>query len=166
MYHFTPSPLDPRLEVADARLPPERLEEDALRMNRASPDAFVFCGMHDDHDREHRMYRARDVHPAELAALFRVGSHGGEEEEDVRAQLEEVHRAAPFFPTWVDAAGFRGPFRDPVSRETALRVAGALRVGLEGYLQDDDSGVGFGSSLEEDLAAVVFREQGLHLWWD
>lgn len=174
MYVFGPSPVDPRLEVANARLSPERMEEDALRINRDNADSFVFCGLHDAHDGEHRMYRARGVHPAEVAALFGVASHDGFAEpgepprtERVRAQLEEAYRIAPFFPTWVDAAGFRCTFIEPVTWETALRVAAVLQEGLDGYLSDDDFGMDSpGDAPEADFAVFIHREQGIRLWWD
>ena len=174
MYEFRPSPVDPRLEVSDAALSPERLQEDALRMNHGGGDSFVFCGLHDAHDDKHRMYRARGVHPAEVAALFGVGSHNdfarpGEapRTERVRAQLDEVSRVAPFVPTWVDAAGYHCTFVDPVTWETALRVASMLQEGLDGYLSDDDFGMDASDDgPEADFAAFIHREQGLRLWWD
>jgi len=120
----------------------------------------IVCGMH-GYD-GHRIFAISGVSAVKLAREFCTGSHQvytTPESEKVCEQLAKVYEVAPFRPYFVDCAGYKCRFIQPISRPQSLAVEKILTVGLEGYVSEW-SGHG------PILADAVLAENGLRLWWD
>ena len=121
----------------------------------------IVCGCKGD-DAGHSIYVIHGFSPIELAREFRTGSHNAwpkAETDKVCEQLGSVFEIAPFQPYFIDAAGFKCRFIQPISSQQADAIERILTVGLEGYVSEW-SGQG------PIVADTVVAENGLRLWWD
>lgn len=110
----------------------------------------------------HRIFAIEGTHPVDLAREFRTGSHNlwsNPQTERVCAQLAMIFELAPFRPYFVDDAGYKSRFIQPISRQQADAIEHILTVGLEGYVSE---WTGYGPI----VADAVLAENGLRLWWD
>jgi hypothetical protein len=121
----------------------------------------VFCGLLESDD-GHCLYLIEDASVADIARVFETGSHNAfprPQTERVCDELSRVYEIAPFRPYFVDAAGYKATFLQPITQDQAKQVESVLTVGLEGYVSEWS---GNGPLMVDTLV----KENGLRLWWD
>jgi len=115
----------------------------------------------------HGVFALPVVDPTELMAAFAVGSHHdlsprGDTAARARLAMQQILRDAPFVPYFIDAAGMKVRFVDPVPPLLAQRIEVAvLDFDLEALDLIDDDG-----REPPSLASSIHRTQRLQLWWD
>jgi len=143
----------------------EQLEERALELQNQIPlPVQIFCGHRGD-DAGPAIYLIEDVSPIELAKEFETGSHNALDKFETKRvcdELARIFKIAPFRPYFMDAAGYKAKFLEPLTLETAQSIVGILTVGLEGYASE---WTGEESEMSE-MVETLMRENQIRLWWD
>jgi hypothetical protein len=122
----------------------------------------IVCG-YIDGDSAHCIYAIENTSAVELAREFETGSHNPpffrSQVTQVVVQLSRVFELAPFRPYFIDPAGYKAKFINPITARLANAIEDILTVGLESYASEY-SGDG------PLMADTLISENGLRLWWD
>lgn len=167
---FTQFELDSRLQVAkNIEGDWGKLEDLALQVQDEFT-GFVFCGLYEDFGSYHLFLYESDS-PLELITIFRVGSHNaGRAEleplkvEKVRLFMAPVYEKFRFWPYFVDQAGFKCRFLQPISRNDALEISsyvfetGGWEAMIDYQGKEDLGG--------DPIAGNLYEGQEIFLWWD
>jgi hypothetical protein len=132
----------------------------------------VFVGLTDDTGPQ-AIYAIADADPIRLMALFDVGSHNdfiGDTPARARRYMAALLATNAFVPYYMDAAGLKVRFIDPVSEARARVIAHAVvefnsdAVTLVETLADDEHAGDV--DIVDLLGRTIHQRQRLELWWD
>jgi hypothetical protein len=141
---------------------PQTLEARALELHgQFETPVQIVCGSLESDD-GYVLYLIENASATELAREFATGSHNdfeGSQPKRVYDELSRVFKIAPFRPYFIDDAGYKAKFLDPLTQEQAHAIESVLTVGLEGYVSEWS---GDGPLMVDTL----LKENGLRLWWD
>jgi hypothetical protein len=112
-----------------------------------------------------RIFLIPNMHPAEVAREFELGSHasylGGDVVEGTYEALKDLYGVAPFTPTFLDIAGLHAKFVPHIDRDVAEDFLETLQnhgcPGAQGWGDEPD---------DQHIIDKFVREQKFHFWWD